>query len=1041
MKSYILAAILCGQTLLAQQSPYLDEVFENPAVQEVNRLPMRASYFPFENQQKAKNNQKEASERFLSLNGQWDFLWREDYKQLPKDFYRIDFQQKDWDKIAIPAVWELNGYGTPIYVNESYEFAQKNPSPPNIPDDLNQETGLYRKEFHLPKSWNGQKIILHLGAVKSAFKLYINGQFVGVGKDSRLASEFDITPYVSVGKNLLAMEVRRWSDASYLECQDMWRLSGILRDCFIYSRPEIHLYDIDLQPILTKDNYQNGILSGNIEVKNASNKKQKFSLEVSLFSSEEKPIFKKEICSKIQNEEKISFQTPVFPNIKQWSAEIPNLYRVEIILKNQKNQILEVVSRKIGFRSVEIKGTDILVNGKRIFFKGVNRHDTHPKTGQVVSREDMEKDIKVMKSLNFNAVRTAHYPNDPYFYELCDQYGLYVMDEANVESHGMGYAPERTLANKPEWKEAHLIRIKRMVQRDKNHPSVLFWSMGNEAGNGTNFKAGYQLIKSLDLSRPVHHELAHGGENTDISSRMYRRISFLLEYSKNNPQKPFLQCEYAHAMGNSLGNFKDYWNIYENYPALQGGFIWDFADQGIYKKTFEGKTILAYGGDFGDEKTPSDNNFLINGVVSSERNYHPHAYEARQVQQELAFSYENGVLNIKNKHFFKDLSNFKIKWLLLKEGNIEKEGVLDNINTLPQQTSSFPLAFNLENNAEYFLQVVASLKNDEGILKKDTELAFTEFRLNDFYNQYQPNDGTSIQIKDKKDEVEVLGGIFSAKIDKKQGRWVSFKLKGDEFFASEGLQINLWRPATDNDFGAGLPQKLLHLKDADKYSKVISVKAFEKENKVVIEKLLLNNELKVIQTLRFYEDGSVNVNNEFLPQKDLGLVYKIGNHLTLKKFHYANWYGRGLWENYQDRKTSALIGKYQLPIEQMAYPYVRPQETGNRSEVRWAILSNEKQQFLSILMDKKPFNFSALPYSPEQLYPKGEKKGQTHAAELSFDQYTHLHIDLEQMGVGGDNSWGHLPMEEYQLKLNQPYQYSYWIRPMDTTQTLCHAIP
>lgn len=1035
MKKYILLTLLWGQGIFAQQKPYLDEVFENPAIQEINRLPMRSSYFPFENQQKAIKNEKEKSVRFLSLNGNWQFLWKEDYKMLPKDFYKIDFQDKDWNKMPVPAVWELNGYGTPIYVNESYEFAQKNPNPPDIPDNLKQETGLYRKEFILNENWKNQKIFLHLGAVKSAFKLYVNGQFVGVGKDSRLASEFDITPYLLQGKNILAMEVRRWSDASYMECQDMWRLSGIMRDCYVYARPKLHLYDVDLQPKLT-NNYKNGILNSVIEIWNESSKNQKYTIELLLLSAEGTKIFQKEISQKIHKnkKEKIFLETEEFQNIKQWSAELPNLYRVEIVLKDEKNQILEVISRNIGFRSVEIKGTDILVNGKRIFFKGVNRHDTHPVTGQVVSREDMENDVKVMKALNFNAVRTSHYPNDPYFYDLCDKYGLYVMDEANLESHGMGYKPERTLANRPEWKSAHLIRIQRMVQRDKNHPSVLFWSMGNEAGNGENFYEGYRLIKTLDTTRPVHHELAHYDWNTDIESRMYRRIPFLLDYVKNNPKKPFLQCEYAHAMGNSLGNFQDYWEVYENNPALQGGFIWDFADQGIYKKTTDGKTILAYGGDYGDANTPSDNNFLINGVVASDRSFHPHSYEARKVQQEIAFRYENGKLFLKNKHFFKDLSNYKVEWYLLREGNEVKKGVFETIQAEPQQEISFPLEISIDNTHEYYLRCVASLKNNEGILEKNTELAFAEFQLSDWKLNTSINGTFPLKVKNTSEEITIFNKNYSAKIDKKTGNWVSYKVDGEEIFDSQGMQVNFWRPATDNDFGAGLPKKLAHLKNAEQNAKVVAITYQTSKNvvKVIIEKLFFEASLKVFQTLTFDNVGSVKVDNEFLPQKDLGLVYKIGNHFTLKKFDTFQWYGKGPWESYQDRKTSALVGQYQMPIEKMYYPYVRPQESGNRTDVRWASLS-KNNKILMISSQDKLLNVKALSYAPEQLYP-GEIKKQTHSGELVLNENTYLDIDLEQMGVGGDNSWGHLPMEKYQLKLDKPYKYSYKIYVYDANQ-------
>lgn len=1035
-KICILAVALCSQVMIAQKKPFLDSIFENPKVQEINRLPMRASYFPFEDVAKAKADDLSKSNRYFSLNGQWNFFWNEDYKKLPKDFYQPEFNDNKWDKIPVPANWELLGYGTPIYVNESYEFNRKNPTPPDIPDDINQPVGAYRKEFVIPQSWSGEKIILHLGSVKSAFKLYINGKFVGVGKDSKLSSEFDITPYVSVGKNLLAMEVRRWSDASYFECQDMWRMSGIMRDCYLYTRPNVHLYDINLQALLG-NNYADGELTSLIQVWNGTSSNQdKYTVELSLFDDKGNEIYQDKQrtygLKKSFGKTELYFKT-VIPQVKQWSAEVPNLYRLQIVLKDDKNQIKEVVSRNIGFRSVEIKGTDILINGKRVLFKGVNRHDTDPVSGQVISRESMRKDVEVMKALNFNAVRTSHYPNDPYFYELCDKYGLYVMDEANIETHGMHYDLSRTLANEPSWEEGHLMRLKRMVERDKNHPSVIFWSMGNEAGNGWNFYQGYKLVKGMDASRPIHHELAHYDWNTDIESRMYRRIPFLLDYALNNPKKPFLQCEYAHAMGNSLGNFQDYWDVYEKYPALQGGFIWDFADQGIYKKTSDGKTILAYGGDYGDANTPSDNNFLINGVVASDRSYHPHSYEVRKVQQEIGFKYDKGTLILKNKHFFKDLSNYKLQWFLLKNGTIAKQGNIDELYALPQSSYSIQLPLELPKDSnEYILKCVASLKNDEGLLKKGTELAFAEFPLTKYEAAHYSVDKTPIKLEETTNEILLSNANFSVKIDKNLGKWISYQVKKEEFFAPNGLEVNLWRPATDNDFGAGLQKRLKHLQDADSKAQniVVSTKKMNDGNiQIIINKKLIDNTIDYTQTLTFDGKGSVQVTNSFMPLKeDKTLTFKIGNHLTLTNFETFTWYGRGAWESYQDRKTSALVGLYEGKVKDQFYPYVRPQETGNKSDVRWAKLTKKNGMGLLIQSEGKLLNVNALPYSPKQLFP-GLEKGQTHAAELVYDKYTHLDIDLEQLGLGGDNSWGLLPMEKYQLYLYKPYQYSYRIIP------------
>jgi len=1032
MKNYLYIVISFFLTIVSY-AQHLDSIFENPALQEINRMSMRASYFPFENIAKAKNGTIEQSARFLNLNGLWSFLWKEDYRQLPKDFYKTYFNESQWKKIPVPSNWEVQGYGIPIYVNASYEFNQKNPTPPDIPDSLQQNAGLYRKTFDLPTSWQGEKVYLHLGAVKSAFKLYINGKFVGMGKDSKLASEFDITPYISKGKNLIAMEVRRWTDANYLECQDMWRFSGISRDCYLYMRPKVHLYDLSISAGLDK-NYTNGKLTTLVEVWNETpSDASKYQVEVSLFDKEQllyqeqkETIGLKKVFGKTE----LQFEAQL-PQVRAWSAETPYLYRLQMVLYDAQGKVKEVVNRPIGFRTIEIEGANILVNGKRILFKGVNRHETDPHTGQVVSQEQMENDVKQMKALNFNAVRTSHYPNDPYFYDLCDKYGLYVMDEANIESHGMHYEMDKTIGNDPVWEYAHLLRMERMVKRDKNHPSVLFWSMGNESGNGWNFYKGYQHIKGIDPSRPIHYELAHYDWNTDIESRMYRRIPFLIDYALSNHTKPFLQCEYAHAMGNSVGNFQEYWDVYEHYPKLQGGFIWDFIDQGLYKTLPNGKKLVTYGGDYGDKNTPSDNNFLINGVIASDRSWHPHAYEVRKVQQEIGFQYQNNQLILRNKHFFKDLSNYEIHWQLLKEGVSVQSGNITNLIVLPQSEATFLLPpLKTDDKAEYILQCTARLKQDEGILKKGTELAFAEFPLTSYTPQKAIADTTPLEVEETTSHILLHNKHYTAKIDKQTGKWVSFQVKNEELFAPEGLEVNLWRAGTDNDFGAGLPKKLQQLQEADKKADSVRI-SVEKLNsgqvKITLRKRLVEGTIDYTQELLFDGKPSVTVSNHFKPLKnDKTLTFKIGNHLTLLPFQHIQWYGRGPWESYWDRKTSAMVGLYEGAIASQYYPYVRPQENGNKTDVRWAKLSKKKGVNIAIYSTGSLLNINALPYSPAQLFP-GIEKGQTHAGELTPDKYTHLDIDLQQLGLGGDNSWGNLPMEQYLLYLYQPYSYSYRI--------------
>ncbi|VEJ18924.1 Beta-galactosidase [Capnocytophaga canimorsus] len=1037
MKKVVSGIALLVFGVLSGQTPFLDSYYENPAVQEINRLPMRATYFPYESTERAFENQPEKSERFLSLNGIWKFLWKEDFKQLPTDFFKESYNDTSWDDFKVPATWEFNGYGTPIYVNEKFEFAVKNPQPPNIPDSINQPVGAYRKVIEIPEKWQDKEVFIHLGAVKSAFKLYVNGQFVGFGKDSKLPSEFDLTPFIKQGKNVIALEVRRWSDASFLEAQDMWRLSGIMRDCYLYARPKLHFFDYESLSELTND-YKDGVMRLRVQAfNNTDDNQEDSSIEATLFDQQGQKIWQetqkipklKKSFGKAENQ----FMAKI-PNVKSWTAETPNLYDLQLILKDKKGQIQEVIRRKTGFRSVEIKGNVFLINGMPVKLKGVNRHDASSKTGQVVSKEEMLKDVKLMKELNINAVRTSHYPNDPYFYELCDQYGLYVMDEANVENHGMHYAFDRTLANHPDWEKAHLMRVIRMVQRDKNHPSIFSWSMGNESGNGWNFYQAYKAVKGIDPSRPVHYELASGDWNIDMESRMYRSIDFLVNYAENNPKKPFVLCEYAHAMGNSVGNFQEYWDVYEKYPSLMGGFIWDWMDQGV-EKMVNGKRIFGYGGDWGDENTPSDNNFLNNGVVGPYHTLHPHAYEVRKVHQFIGFSYRKNILTVQNKYFFQDLSNFEIQWELLKDGKLVQNGVFKHLDVKPQQRKEYKLKVKTDNTAEYILRVTAFTKAQEGVLEAGTALAFGEFFLTPYRAKNDVSESVNVAVNENDKEIRIQNQYFTAIISKEKGILTDYTANGKVIF-KQGPYANFWRPATDNDFGAGLQHKLAKLKDADKQAVVERIEVAHTHSsqvKVTIVKKMIDQSLMFVQNLIFDGKGGLQVENEFTPLKtdDKMLTFKIGNHLVLPvDFKEIEWYGRGPWESYADRKTAALVGLYKGTIEEEYHPYLRPQESGNKTDVRYAKITRADGSGFRIQSTKKLLNVNVLPYEPDQLFP-GMKKGQTHSGSLEFSENIHLDVDLQQLGVGGNNSWGELPIEKYRLYLYKPYSYTYRIIPFN----------
>ncbi|MDX5584646.1 MAG: glycoside hydrolase family 2 TIM barrel-domain containing protein, partial [Aureibaculum sp.] len=672
MKKYILFTLLVmtmAKSLVGQEiTPFwLDE-----RINEENREAMHASYFVFENEELALKNDWRLSNNYMDLNGSLKFKWVEKPVDLPEYFYKTSFNDSTWDDFTIPANWEINGYGYPIYVNQPYEFKNLiEINPPLVPTKYNP-TGVYRKEIVINKKWLQKDIFLHVGTAKSNLKVWVNGEYIGYGEDGKLPQEFNISNFIKEGKNNITMKVMRWSDGSYLECQDFWRMSGITRDSYLYSRNKVHLRDFELITELD-DTYSDGILKI-ITSFSSPTKNNKYRLEI-LLKDDTIIIASKELTiNELVNNPMVEFSVK---NPKKWSAETPNLYTVNFILKDKKGKSVETIPQKVGFRKIEIKGGQLLVNGQPVYIKGVNRHETDPTTGQTISKERMEQDIKVLKEFNINAVRTSHYPNDDYFYELCDKYGIYVVGEANIESHGMGYRITKTLGNKPSWEKAHLQRMQRMVERDKNHPSIIIWSMGNEAGNGYNFYRGYLWIKDRDPSRPIQYERATAAAwtgkgmkfdwNSDIISPMYSPPDGMLAYIKENPNpdRPFIQCEYAHAMGNSLGNFKEYWDLIREHDNFQGGFIWDMLDQSIYKTKEDGTRIFAYGGDFGPQDVPSDNNFLNNGVFSPERKPNPHAFEVKKVYQNIHTSWADKVLKtieIFNENFFKNLSNVTLKW-------------------------------------------------------------------------------------------------------------------------------------------------------------------------------------------------------------------------------------------------------------------------------------------------------------------------------------------------------------------------------------------
>ena len=1047
-KSAILILLLCAvQFTQAQQLPV---ELQTPEIVSVNRMPMRAVSFAFENKALAEKNEKEHSDFFLSLNGTWKFHWVPDPRQRPTDFYKKDFDDAGWNNFPVPANWELNGYGLPIYVNQPYEFtghakrgAQLNP-PFDIPVD-NNPVGSYRKKFTLPVSWKDRQVFIHLGAVKSAFFIWVNGEKVGYSEDSKLAAEFDITKYVQPGENLVALQVYRWSDGSYLECQDMWRISGIERDVYLYATPKLDLRDFKINATLDAV-YTHGLLNVSATVENyridqktLHSKPDTFSLDITLTDANGTIIWQHSSSPQTllgNYHKQLVFQTQIH-NVKQWSAETPYLYTLYFTLKNKSGEPIEVVPQKVGFRTIEIKGSDFLVNGKRVFLKGVNRHEHNPKTGHVLSRDDMRRDMELMKKLNVNAVRHSHYPPDPYWMQLCDEYGLYVVDEANIESHGRSYDLQYTLGNQKQWRVPHLQRITRMYERDKNHPSVVTWSLGNEAGNGHNFYEAYDWLKQHDV-RPVQYERAEWDYNTDMIVPQYPEPEWLERYSKSKEPRPLIMSEYAHIMGNSLGNFKEYWDAIEQHTKLQGGFIWEWIDQSI-DTVKNGKRIMAYGGDFPLEgPVPhnfSDNNFCVKGVVTAYRQLTPMAIEVKKVYQNISTVFTANELLVTNKFFFRNLENMQLNWDLLEEGKVVRKGVIQNINALPQQTVSIPFQPELKRKAgkEYWLNVHYTLKSAEPFLEKGYEVAYEQFAMGALQpHQFTPVAKSNLQLQQSPNEYTIKGKNFSVAFDAAQGIMTSYIVNGQQLL-QQGPQPSFWRAPTDNDIGAGFNKSLRMWRNAYQDGKILMANAVQQPDgscKVVFSKSLVNGDAEVTQTFTVFGDGAIKVENNFTAKSGkYPLLLRIGNDLQLnKQFDQVEFYGRGPWENYWDRKSASLVGIYRQNVEQQYFPYARPQESGNKSDIRWLRMTDKNGKGLQILFADSLLKFSALPYSLDDLDPEVEKK-QYHSGELVERDRIYMHVDLQQTGVQGIDSWGAWPLKKYRIPFAD-HRYSYWMLPL-----------
>lgn len=1008
--------------------------WKNPELNEVNRLPMRAHFFPYENMELARKDQPTASLNYQTLNGKWKFFWVKDADKRPMNFYKLDYEDAGWDNINVPALWEMNGYGDPIYVNIGYPWKGQFLLEPPIPPVVNNHVGSYRRVVEIPQNWNGKQVIAHFGSVTSNMYLWVNGKYVGYSEDSKLEAEFDITKYLVKGKNLIAFQVFRWCDGTYLEDQDFFRLAGVARDCYLIARNPEQIEDIRITPDLV-NNYTDGMLDVNVKLSKAAN---------GLSVSYELKDGDKTIATAVQ---KGSGKT-VFnvTNPEKWSAESPYLYRIFATLKDKSGKTVEVIAQNVGFRKIEIKNAQVLINGQPVLFKGVNRHDMHPATGYYVSRENMEQDVRIMKELNINAVRTCHYPNDSYFYDLCDKYGLYMVAEANIESHGMGYK-EKTLAKDARFALAHLQRNQRNVQRNFNHPSIIFWSLGNEAGMGPNFHACYDWIKQEDPSRLVQYEQAAKGKSTDIYCPMYLTVEASEKYVQSNPQKPLIHCEYAHAMGNSQGGFKKYWEVIRANPSFQGGFIWDFADQSLHKKNKDGIDIYAYAGDYNKYDSDDDKNFCNNGLVSPDRKYNPHAYEVKYYYQNIwttPVDLQKGIVSVYNENFFRNLDNYFLEWQILANGEVIESGIVSDIKVAPQQKVDIRLPYSTQNFAadkEILLNVAYKLKKPEQLLPTGHQIASNQLTINDYLqkpiaiNSNKLDVNTAIVVPtvyESNIRCTIIEGLdFQIDFNKKTGYIERYIVGGMELLTSDmALSPNFWRAPTDNDMGASMQKKfkvwrnpeikLTSLK-ANKMNHLIEVKA-DYEMKDVSAKLsiiyLINNEGAIKVTQKLETNKNAKVEN----------MFRFGMQMSMpKSFENISYYGRGPIENYIDRKDATFLGVYNQTVKEQFYPYIRPQETGTKTDVRWWKQLNVNGKGLEFVAEI-PFSISALNYSVAAL-DEGEEKGQRHSPELPEANFTNICIDKVQMGLGCVNSWGAFPDKEYLINY-QDYEFTFVLKPI-----------
>ena len=1013
--SLCLAMLSMSSGALAQS----ESRWQNVNINQQNREPRRANFFAFENLEKAQSFDKKKSANYLSMEGMWKFNFVKDHNKRPANFFALKYDDSQWKDFPVPGLFELNGYGDATYKNIGYAWAtQFDPNPPYI-SELNNYTGSYRRTFELPKDWKGKDVYFHVGSATSNLTLWVNGKYVGYSEDSKVAAEFNISKYLKPGKNLIAMQVMRWCDGSYFEDQDFWRLTGIAREVYLYARPKLHAADIRLNAAL-ENNYQDGVLNYKVSLKGG-----KTDVAITLCDKDGKQIAQ---ATGAQGVIKV-------PKVNAWTAETPYLYKAYITLKN-KQGATEVIPQKVGFRNVEIKNAQLLVNGQPVLVKGADRHEMDPDGGYVVSLERMIQDIKIMKQLNINAVRTSHYPCDPRWYDLCDEYGIYITAEANLESHGMGYE-EKSLAKFPEYIVPHIERNEGNVKPLINHPSVIVWSLGNECGYGVNFEKAYDWVKACDTTRPAQYERGGYDSKTDIYCPMYIGYEESESYCKSNGTKPYIQCEYAHAMGNSEGGFKEYWDLIRKYPKYQGGYIWDFVDQGLRDKSpITGKEIFTYGGDYG-RYPGSDYNFNCNGIIAPNRRLNPHAYEIQYVLQNVwikDFDAENGSFNVYNENFFKNIDDLSLTATLFANGvKLTTVAIPDTKGIAPQATklvksealkSAIEKAEAEHATEEITINFAFASDGSQPLVDKGQVMARQQIVLNgyEFDKVDAPaNTGSKIEVEETNSYVKVSAERMSVTIGKKTGMIDYLDVDGEPMLKfRESMTPEFWRAPTDNDYGASLQKKMRVWKNPQ-----MNLKSFDKsENKdsVVLTANFEMPEVKAQLMLRYRINaaGEVAVTEKMTTDKEAKVadLFRYGMQLQMPaSFSKLEYYGRGPEENYIDRHSSAFIGKYEANVKDEYYPYVRPQESGNHTDIRYFSIFNPTTGKGITFEGYAPMECSAIPYLVEDLDAGVEKEhawGQ-HSGDLVEKGLVQLHIQQRQFGLGCIDSWGSSPMEKYRM--------------------------